>query len=233
MRSKELIKKVKQEVKYTKDQALRQALTKKKEKGATSQKLKELLESIVNDKSEEKLVGHLKMKAHALDDKTAFIGYTKGQLNYLCILYNVPFKKSTSKTLLNTQLIEKVSAVDKLPHPTAASKRIMDTALRLYAEGKKATIRTLGLRVEQGAAENANEDIVIPAVPDNSLATNRQPVRERLNRFRATKEQEELLIKDFNEHSGKVPKQVRVIRATEFGIQESQVLRWLKSYSKK
>ncbi len=69
MRSKELIKKIRRDVKVGKEQALRQALHKRKENSTAVNELKDVLNALIADNSNDKIASHLQLKALALGSK--------------------------------------------------------------------------------------------------------------------------------------------------------------------
>lgn len=237
MRSKEFLKKLKRDVKVSKDKALRQALTEKKSKAKTSDGLKKLLNDLVDDTSDGKVAGHLRLKAHALTRKDAFIGYTKGQLCYLFLVYGLQFLKSRKKKALSEQLHGKVISVDRVVCPEVLTKSKFNDALCYYNEGRKVDL--VLLEITTATAEDqasATADRAVDRDEAIQIVDNPTPPiepRQRLKKFKPTIEQEQILRADNERHAGKVPKELRVQRAAEFSVNESQVQRWHNSFNKR
>ena len=235
MRSKELIKKVKNEIKQTKDKALRQALTERKAKGETTEKLTKLLGSLVDDSSHNKMASHLRLKAFAMSD-SSFVGYSKGKLCFLFLVYDLRFMKSKSKKFLSKRLVDKIASTEMIPRHDIATRQVMEKALTLYEEGKKVDSTSLGLNeapINRPTEVRPNDVLAnMNTVSDGTHGVGQPQARPRLQRFKPSEEQEQILRRDSERYEGKVPKRVRTDRANEFGVQESQIQRWLTSYKK-
>lgn len=239
-----------------KNDALRQALTKKKSKGEASQGLKKLLSDFIDDSTEEKMTGHLLMKAHALRSKTAFNGFTKAELSFLYLSYGIAFKKSFKKRQLSEDLQEKISIMEKIPHQEVVTRGNLENTIRLFNEGKVICLASLGIVVNEERSTNENpvndtmleaqnvENVELRGESSNENAsaprTNAEPPRlqraqkrPRLRPFKATKSQEDILRSDNQSHEGKVPKNLERQRVIEFGIDVTQVRRWHLNFNKK
>lgn len=226
MRSKELIKKVKNEVKHTKDKALRQALMQRKAKGETTEKLTKLLDSLADDSSHNKLASHLRMKAYAMSD-SSFVGFSKGKLCFLFLVYDIRFTKSKSKKFLSKRLYDKIVSTEMIPRHDIATRPVMEKALTLYEEGKKVDSTSLGL-IEapmNRPAEVRPNDVTanMNTLSEETREAGQPQTRPRLQRFKPNEEQEQILQRDSERYEGKVPKRMRTERAIEFGVQETQV----------
>ena len=145
MRSKEFLKKVKRDLKFSKNEALRKALQTRKTKGRESESLKKMIDDLLEDKSPCKLASHLKIKARALTGKDAFTGFSKAHLNFLFLSYGISFKKSKKKKALSELLQMKVAGCEALPCSHTATRAIFNKALQLYNEGKKVNYVSLGI----------------------------------------------------------------------------------------
>lgn len=229
MRSKELLKKVRKDAKVSKEQALRQALHKRKANSKTVNELKDVLNTLVAEISNDNTASHLKLKALALTNKETFAGYTKGHLRYLFLVYSIPFSKSKSKKVLSMQLADKIISCERIPAQEMVSKSLMERVLRLHDEGKKVDAVSLGIEATavvhkaQSANYIAQEGTSLQAERSN---TDREGIRLRRQRFKPSENQDQILQEDNRAHDGKVPKELRSRRAIEFNVDETQIQRW-------
>ena len=77
--------------------------------------LKALLDDILDDASERKLVSHLKLKARAIQGADSFHGLSKAQLQFLFCLYALSFPKSKKKKFLCESLVECICETNFMP----------------------------------------------------------------------------------------------------------------------
>ena len=175
-------------------------------------------------------------QSHALTLKDAFIGYTKSQLCYLFLVYGLQFLKSSKKKALSEQLRRKVISVDRVACLEILTKAKFDDALCYFNEGRKVDLVLLGITTataEDLASANADKPVhrdQVRQIVDNP--TRPAEPRQRLKKFKPSIEQEQILRADNERHAGKVPKELWLQRAAEFGVNVSQVQRWHNSFNK-
>ena len=241
VRSKEFLRSVKEKLKTMKSDALRQELTKKKQRKCETAGLKSLLEELIEDTTASKIASHLKLKARALQELKSFMGYSKAQLSFLFLLYGIKFEKSKQKSLLCSSLVEKIKDSDSMICPEAATKDRYDMAMQIFksntnihANPDEPNPRTDTDPVQAEAIPSlfnlhAVQEAVHDIVPPHAEAE----TTRRRKRFKPTKEQIQRLVTEYEGHAGAVPDTISRERAVEFGVDVSQVKRWFSSYAKK